>query len=299
MTDLLRRIREMTEDVGLDRGRPILVAVRVPASVPFCEAAGLDVKRWLEDGLVDLLVPGELELSPWEEMVTLGHSHNVSVYPCLSWTGSKKRKGPPEVQSDLPRRSFRARAMNIWHAGADGVYSFNLPDGLDPANSIWRELGDPQTLASLDKDYFPHGYWRALLGNDFRDMRRFVKAPLPPFPEGPVTLELGQPHEVTVTIGEDLTGEGHPPVKVTLSLNTTSPVNANALAVTLNDHPLTDPIVKDSWVSFVVASQWLHDGDNAIRITNQDQTGNAIILRDVHVGIANSSVSVRPTGARR
>src|SRR5262245_63997863 len=45
MTELLRRIRAMTEAVGRKKGAPILLAVRVPDSVPYCKLIGLDLDR--------------------------------------------------------------------------------------------------------------------------------------------------------------------------------------------------------------------------------------------------------------
>ena len=86
MTGLHRRIRDMTERVGQQQGHPILIAVRIPASRACCEAIGLDVVDWLEQDLVDMLVPGEWELSPWEEWVALGHQHDVPLYLDLTWS---------------------------------------------------------------------------------------------------------------------------------------------------------------------------------------------------------------------
>jgi hypothetical protein len=51
MTELLRRVRRMTEDLSLRRGRPLLISVRVPDSVGFCRAVGLDLERWLAEDL--------------------------------------------------------------------------------------------------------------------------------------------------------------------------------------------------------------------------------------------------------
>ena len=58
MTGLVRRIREMTEDVGVGRGRPIVVVTRIPDDVGLAKALGLDTPVWLEQGLVDILVAG-------------------------------------------------------------------------------------------------------------------------------------------------------------------------------------------------------------------------------------------------
>lgn len=54
----LRRVRTMTDEVGQKRGRPLLIAVRVPDSAGYAKALGLDVPRWLEEDLIDIMVAG-------------------------------------------------------------------------------------------------------------------------------------------------------------------------------------------------------------------------------------------------
>ena len=106
MTDLVRRIRRMTEEVGQRRGRPILVAMRLPDSVPYCRAIGLDIERWLADDLLDLLIPaGYLQLSPWETSVELGHRYGAMVYPALD-ESRVKEPGTADVKTG----TFRTRA---------------------------------------------------------------------------------------------------------------------------------------------------------------------------------------------
>ncbi len=40
--------------------------------------------------------------------------------------------------------------MRIWQAGADGVYTFNIPWAEHP---MYKEIGDPERLASLSSQY--------------------------------------------------------------------------------------------------------------------------------------------------
>jgi hypothetical protein len=61
LTEFQRSIREVAGREGKRRGRPILVAVRVPASVKTCRNAGIDIERWLGDDLVDVLFLGNGE----------------------------------------------------------------------------------------------------------------------------------------------------------------------------------------------------------------------------------------------
>ena len=61
------------------------IAVRVPDSVGYCKAIALDLYRWLEEDLIDIMVVGDyFWLQPWERSVELGHKYEVPVYPSLS-----------------------------------------------------------------------------------------------------------------------------------------------------------------------------------------------------------------------
>lgn len=58
MTDLVQRVRAMAEESAERRGKPILVAMKVPDSVEYCRAIGLDLGTWLKRGYLDLMIPG-------------------------------------------------------------------------------------------------------------------------------------------------------------------------------------------------------------------------------------------------
>ncbi len=207
------------------------------------------------------------------------------MYPCLSWTASKKRKGLLEVQDRLPLRSLRSRALNVWNLGADGVYLFNF---FFAHSSVWRELGDPGILGGLDRDYFPHGYWRVLLNPDIRGVERFIELPVPPFPERPVRLAPETPFVVEVLIGGTLSGGGpgsdYRP-EITLSLGISGLTNADTLEVTLNEHDAQNGSVTPDWVSYAVALEWIRSGANMVRVTSRGESGQATVLRDVHIHI--------------
>ena len=148
MTDLLRRIRQMTEEVGRRRGRPILVACRVPLDAQQSLSVGLDLKTWLEQDLLDVMVLGggyaPMAMAPAvRNMVQLGHRHHVAVYACISRSAMYGEFASVEA--------WRGAAMNVWSTGADGVYTFNLfPSERDQRLS---QLGDVDTLKGLDKVY--------------------------------------------------------------------------------------------------------------------------------------------------
>ena len=174
MTDLLARVREMTEDVGRKRGRPMLIAVRIPDSVAYAKAIGLDVVRWLEDDLIDIVTGGGyFHLEPWENLVALGKEHDVPVYACFV---SRRVMGGGEPEAGTDIKLWRGEALRAWKAGVDGIYTFNR---FDPSDQLFRELGDPALLETLDhidqenfageSGYLDPGYW-------LRDGRSYIRS---------------------------------------------------------------------------------------------------------------------------
>jgi hypothetical protein len=146
MTGLIQRIRKMTEEIGLKRKRPVLISVRIPDSVSYCKALGIDLNEWLKKDLVDIVVGGGyFKLEPWENLVALGKQYDVPFYACLV----KRRiqsSGAPEGET-LPK-IWRGEAYTAWKAGVDGIYTFNR---FNPKDPIFRELGDPQLLKTLER----------------------------------------------------------------------------------------------------------------------------------------------------
>jgi len=154
MTDLVRKARRALDEVSEAKGAPMLLGVRVPGTVETCARVGIDVETWLREDLVDrLLVGGGYEpyTSPYEELVRLGHDHDVPVYPCINC-------GLPELGSDA---AFRGAASNIYEAGGDGIYLWNYQYRHAPrigygrpqpaVYELLRELASPQDLARGDK----------------------------------------------------------------------------------------------------------------------------------------------------
>ena len=177
MTNFLRRVRAMTEEQSVWRGRPLLIAVRLPDSVGYARAIGLDVERWLQDDLVDIVTGGGyFQLEPWEKLGELGRRFDVPVYACLS----ASRLGFPTGQGDRfsKRRvvgieEWRGQALTAWEAGVSGIYVFNV---FNPHEQIYREIGDPELLKKLDWTYRPVpgriDHW-VKGGEQFVELRRF------------------------------------------------------------------------------------------------------------------------------
>jgi len=253
MTGLLRRIRDMTEREGMRRGRPILIAIRVPDSVEYCRGIGLDLETWLKDGLVDILIgSGYFRLNRWPYLIELGHRYGVPVYPCLS-------ESRVRTDTRFKRRSiesYRGRAMRAWAAGADGIYIFNY---FNPRGQIWRELGDPAALRKMTKRYFV----TVRDGNPGRYLAGGLSYRRLPIltPNNPMPIRADKPLRVEMLVGDDLAQamrDGLTPV-VTCHAQV---AGAGKVAATLNGHALPAPKRVDDWLDYAVRPQWVKQGVN-------------------------------------
>jgi hypothetical protein len=172
MTDLIGRVRTLCDEIGAKRGRPMLIAVRVPDSVGYAKAIGLDFVRWMELGLIDLVIGTcYFHLEPWENMVALCRRYDTPFYACLSASRLVSPK-QPESKGDI--EAWRGEALRAWQAGVSGIYTFNR---FKPNDPIFRELGDPALLKTLKSTYtFNPG---TAIEAWLKDGKRFLK------PEGP------------------------------------------------------------------------------------------------------------------
>ena len=163
MNDLIQGAHRIVRNVSESRQRPLLLGVRVPGTLQACNGIGLDVETWLRQGWVDRMLIGggyTVFTNPAQELVKLGHSHDVPVYPCINC-------GLQVFGSD---ETMRGAAANIFQAGADGIYLWNYHYRKVPMLAYGRPvpeayglLEDIQSASSLrfrDKrfgvDYIQH-----------------------------------------------------------------------------------------------------------------------------------------------
>jgi len=266
MTGLMRRVREMTEQVGLERGRPILISMRLPDDADFCRDMGLDIETWLDEGLLDILiVSGYFRLNQWDYSVDLAHQRDVAIYPCL--TDSRVR-GETRFRR-ASAESYRGRAMNVWAAGADGIHTFNY---FNPHSPVFREIGDPAGLATMNKLYYP----TIVDGSSDRWLAGGEKYRTVPVlsPSHPMTIGVDRPMSIELPVGEDFDAAraagGEP--TVTLHLEMPGLVRSEQVQVSLNGSALEGGAVSDSWLDVPVDPEQLVRGSNTVEIAlNADQ----------------------------
>lgn len=142
MTELLISVRHKLDEVAKREGRSFALSIRVPAALATCRRAGLDVPTWVEQGLVDVIIPApSISLShdmPLEDFVALAKPHGVKIAPALfprthfHW---RFRESPlPGDYEGMALRNaseaqIRGAVRNYRLLGASGIefYNFNLP----------------------------------------------------------------------------------------------------------------------------------------------------------------------------
>ena len=171
MSQLLRDTRAALDRIGAQKGKAIGLSVRVPNTVDGALRLGLDVPAWIDEKLVDIVVPSTFfaadtqeDMSEW---AALTGPTPVRLHPALEEAYSAgytdDRPGvpyyqlPDSVMRPLTRPMIHAIAARHWNQGADGLYLFNWANTPTSYHCDHRptldDIGDPQRLACKDKRY--------------------------------------------------------------------------------------------------------------------------------------------------
>ena len=310
MTGLIREVRGILDRASGKRGRKQYLHVRVLPDVRESYRRGMDVEKWIEEGLVDAVSPGcgymtfSLDLREWKALV---EEKDCWIYPCNNhWK-------TPEVT--------RAWAKHMYRQGADGLYLFNwghLLHGFDrhtqPSSEgsilgtvfyddlhlryydSYRELGNPQAIAYGDSAYalesVPHEVVEGQGGAHTREYRAIGAIELP------IELSVGR-HTCRLPFADDLesaSGLGYRPV-VSLRLKVENYTDPDELDVSINGSGL-DPGTRtaraafimnnDTWITYRVESRFLRIGLNQLSIDVRalnPQMSVTPVLRNVELSV--------------
>ena len=153
LTDYVEQLAERV------RGqRSGVVGARVLPTEEMNRAQGLDVRTWLERGLVDFLVPmryGYMILDgdmPIDWLVEAAHAADAAVYGSLQPYVSDESVGAERVWPSPAH--LRAAATSLLDRGCDGLYAWFMRWPLeDRERSALSELGDRDLMREKDKHY--------------------------------------------------------------------------------------------------------------------------------------------------
>ncbi len=240
LTDLQRAIRRMTNALGEERGRPVFLAARVAGSLEMCRRIGYDIPAWIDEGLVDIIVPAGNAVTDASidvaGFVDLCAGTEIAVYPGFDSNLPDPFVGPEEPD-DKDRLRTRAIASRYHRAGATGIYVFNWHANRDSKRPLLTTIGSPETLGGTDKIYAAtHRYvqrtgaWRGA----FRIDRLYGQVPV----EIAGTL-TGEGPTITLDIAEE-SGADRPSL-LQLRLRVNEWVEGDAVQVWWDGEPLGPP----------------------------------------------------------
>jgi hypothetical protein len=156
LTDIQRAVRRLTDELGRQRGRPFYLTARVSSSLEMCRHTGFDVGVWVEQGLVDALMPAGGAVTDASVDVAgfkaLCAGSEVAVYPGFDSNLPDPFVGPEEPE-EKDRLRTRAIASRYHRAGADGIYIFNWHADRDLKRPLLTQIGSTETLKGTDKIY--------------------------------------------------------------------------------------------------------------------------------------------------
>ena len=170
ITEFLRRVRRETLGVEQKRGRPVLLAVRIPDSLIGCHFDGLDVETWVRGHLIDFLVLG---VRSYE--LAIDQFHTIIGDKPIQILGTLDDHHCTDGYSWPPIEVWRGVVANWWQQGVDAIQTFNW--GVAPPEvaqqlkvkthgayfdgtrmipvyqQAYGELGDPKKLKYLNKHF--------------------------------------------------------------------------------------------------------------------------------------------------
>ncbi|MBP1994740.1 hypothetical protein [Paenibacillus eucommiae] len=145
MTDFVRSVRELLDELGNARGKTIELAVRVCTTVIGSKMAGFDVEDWARKGLVDIVIAGtggmNIDTLAFKEIL---QGTGVSFFPCLY--GEYERT----ASSDEVMRGI---AEVLLSEEPDGIYAFNTYPDERSRIELMKQIGSLETLKGFDKTY--------------------------------------------------------------------------------------------------------------------------------------------------
>ena len=159
VTGFIRRVRLMLLDVAKKRGRPFLLAARVPKSVEGAKQDGFDLETWARERLVDIFTIGTRSLEvDVASFLAIARSRGIKVQPC--WDDHHAS----DAYQWQPIEFLRGVYSNWWRQGADSVVTWNWSNatrktcekmGINPGpgshDQGYRELGSLETMRLRDK----------------------------------------------------------------------------------------------------------------------------------------------------
>lgn len=180
MTQFIRDVRKVLDKAsGKGKRKQLILGVILPWDLDFCEYHGLEIKRWIREGLVSHVSPGEWYYSDWniplDGWVKLTEGTDCKLYPMTC--GNVAPYGQANVGSPVPWErgeqtllgdnwvldglKISSLAETFYSQGADGFMLYNfyvIGGGTDISFGNYypfiRDWADPAKIPFMSRHYF-------------------------------------------------------------------------------------------------------------------------------------------------
>ena len=158
MTTFVRRIKEMMDRIGRERGKSLKLCVRVPETPAKCREAGLDVPGWDAAGLVEMINISSSYIHTMELNIEgfRAKTKRAKLYGEMNYVTHQNAKDK-FARRYTTVEIYRASALNLFHRGADGLSLFNydyVPEKQRlPMTEGLKRITDVEFLKTQPKDY--------------------------------------------------------------------------------------------------------------------------------------------------
>ncbi len=195
MTEWIARVHRAVKQSGARRE----LAIRIPSSLDGCYSVGLDIREWIRQGIVDVLIGQNYsgpelmdQMADFRPLVAAAKGSECRVHAAIHSHIDSDRL------SEATIKMLRAAACNYWEQGVDGLYLAHWFSNWPYEGEFYeklRELPYPEVMAPKDKTYFVT-----------TTTGRYPKPSLEPglTMQLPVDLKVNQPAKVEMTINDDL-----------------------------------------------------------------------------------------------
>ena len=195
MTDWIGRVYRDVKASGPERE----LAIRIPASIEGCLSIGLDIREWIRQGIVEILIGQTLaspellnQMADFRPLVQAAKGSKCRIHAALHSHIDSDRLAEANIAM------IRAAACNYWAQGVDGLYLAHWFSNWPYDGTFYeklRELPDPEIMAPKDKFYFLP-----------TTTGRYKKPVLEPGLQMqlPVALHVGRPVDLELFVSDDL-----------------------------------------------------------------------------------------------
>ena len=129
LTDFTREVRQLTKAWTERRGHAVELAARVPSTPDMAAALGMDAVRWVQEGLVDVLIPTstwmptdtDMPMEVWRERI----GENAPAFTLAAGADLYVQGVPGGSLMKDTLESQRGFTAAMLHRGADCIYLFN------------------------------------------------------------------------------------------------------------------------------------------------------------------------------